>query len=94
MLRVLKFYLCLGVDDVTSSDIEVIMVKLQHLEEMLTSVHEEVKRTNGRVTELEMSEAKWQGGVESRRMFRMIATTVASGGLRAGVVWFFTNSIN
>ena len=78
----------------TSSDIEVIMVKLQHLEEMLTSVHEEVKRTNGRVTELEMSEAKWQGGVESRRMFQMILTTVASGGLLAGVVWFFTNSIN
>jgi len=46
------------------------------------------------VTELEMSEAKWQGGVESRRMFRMIATTVASGGLLAGVLWFFTNSIN
>ena len=78
----------------TSSDIEVIMVKLQHLEEMLTSVHEEVKRTNGRVTELEMSEAKWQGGVESRRMFQMILTTVASGCVLAGVVWFFTNSIN
>ena len=78
----------------TSSDIEVIMVKLQHLEEMLTSVHEEVKRTNGRVTELEMEEAKWQGGVESRRMFQMILTTVASGCVLAGVVWFFTNSIN
>ena len=70
------------------------MVKLQHLEEMLTSVHEEVKRTNGRVTELEMSEAKWQGGVESRRMFQMILTTVASGCVLAGVVWFITNSIN
>ena len=78
----------------TSSDINVIMVKLQHLEEMLTSVHEEVKRTNGRVTELEMEEAKWQGGADSRRMFRMILTTVVSGGLLAGVVWFFTNSIN
>ena len=84
----------MGVDDVTSSDINVIMVKLQHLEEMLTSVHEEVKRTNGRVTELEMEEAKWQGGADSRRMFRMILTTVVSGGLLAGVVWFFTNSIN
>ncbi len=78
----------------TSSDVDVIMVKLQHLEEMLTSVHEEVKRTNGRVTELEMSEAKWQGGVESRRMFRLIIKTVASGCVLAGVVWFFTNSIN
>ena len=78
----------------TSSDINVIMVKLQHLEEMLISVHEEVKRTNGRVTELEMSDAKWEGGVESRRMFQMILTTVASGCVLAGVVWFFTNSIN
>jgi hypothetical protein len=82
------------VSDVTTSEVDVIMVKLQHLEDMLISVHEEVKRTNGRVTELEMSEAKWQGGAESRRMFRMILTTVASGCVLAGVVWFFTNSIN
>jgi hypothetical protein len=79
---------------VSESDINVIMLKLQHLEEMLISVHEEVKRTNGRVTELEMSDAKWQGGVESRRMFHMILTTVASGCVLAGVVWFITNSIN
>ena len=78
----------------TTSEVGVIMVKLQHLEEMLISVHEEVKRTNGRVTELEMEEAKWQGGVESRRMFQMILTTVASGCVLAGVVWFITNSIN
>ena len=78
----------------TTSEVDVIMVKLQHLEDMLVSVHEEVKRTNGRVTELEMEEAKWQGGVESRRMFQMILTTVASGCVLAGVVWFFTNSIN
>lgn len=78
----------------SESDINVIMLKLQHLEEMLTSVHEEVKRTNGRVTELEIEEAKWQGGAESRRMFRMILTTVASGCVLAGVVWFITNSIN
>ena len=78
----------------TSSDINVIMVKLQHLEDLLASVHDEVRRTNGRVTELEIEEAKWQGGVESRRMFRMILTTVASGCVLAGVVWFFTHSIN
>ena len=78
----------------TTSEVDVIMVKLQHLEDMLVSVHEEVKRTNGRVTELEMEEAKWQGGVESRRMFQMILTTVASGCVLAGVVWFITNSIN
>ena len=78
----------------TTSEVDVIMVKLQHLEEMLISVHEEVKRTNGRVTELEMEAAKWQGSVEPRRMFQMILTTVASGCVLAGVVWFITNSIN
>ncbi len=78
----------------TSSDINVIMVKLQHLEDLLASVHDEVKRTNGRVTELEMESAEWKGRLESRRMFQMIATTVASGCVLAGVVWFFTNSIN
>ena len=82
------------VDNVTSSDVDVILVKLEHLSDLLDRVHEEVKRTNGRVTELEISEAKWQGGAESRRMFRMILTTVASGCVLAGVVWFFTNSIN
>jgi hypothetical protein len=79
---------------VTTSEVDVIMVKLQHLKDMLVSIHDEVKRTNKRVTELEMSDAKWQGGAESRRMFRMILTTVASGCVLAGVVWFFTNSIN
>lgn len=78
----------------TSSDVSVILVKLEHLSDLLDQVHQEVKRTNGRVTELEISEAKWQGGVESRRMFRFIATTVVSGSLLAGVVWFFTHSIN
>jgi hypothetical protein len=82
------------VDDVTSSDITVIMVKLEHLGDMLDQVHAEVKRTNGRVTELEMESAEWKGRLESRRMFQMIATTVASGCVLAGVVWFFTNSIN
>ena len=78
----------------TSSDITIIMVKLEHLSDMLDAVHAEVKRTNGRVTELEMENAKWKGFVESRRMFQIIGTTVVSGGLLAGVVWFFTNSIN
>jgi len=84
----------LGADDVTSSDINVIMVKLEHLESLLASVHEQVKQTNGRVTELELESAEWKGRLESRRMFQMIATTVASGCVLAGVVWFFTHSIN
>jgi len=79
---------------VSEDSVQVIMVKLEHMESLISQIHEEVKRTNGRVTELEMSDAKWQGGVESRRMFHMILTTVASGCVLAGVVWFITNSIN
>jgi len=79
---------------VTSSDINVIMVKLEHLSDLLDQVHEQVKATNGRVTELEMEEAKWQGSLESRRMVQIIGSTVVSGALLAGVVWFFTHSIN
>jgi hypothetical protein len=81
------------VDDVTSSDVNVILVKLEHLEGMMSSIHDEVKRTNGRVTELEMNNAKWDGVVEGKRMQTIIATSVISGGILAGVVWFVTQAI-
>jgi hypothetical protein len=81
------------VRDVTSSDINVILLKLEHLEGMMTSIHEEVKRTNGRVTELEMSSAKWNGIVEGKRMQTIIATSVISGGILAAIIWFVTNAI-
>jgi hypothetical protein len=77
----------------TSSDINVILLKLEHLEGMMTSIHEEVKRTNGRVTELEMSSAKWNGIVEGKRMQTIIATSVISGGILAAIIWFVTNAI-
>ena len=77
----------------TSSDISVILVKLEHLEAMMSSIHEEVKRTNGRVTELEMDHAKWDGVAEGKRMQTVIATSVISGGILAAVVWFVTQAI-
>lgn len=77
----------------TSSDINVILIKLEHLEGMMTSIHDEVKRTNGRVTELEMSSAKWNGIVEGKRMQTIIATSVISGGILAAIIWFVTNAI-
>jgi hypothetical protein len=77
----------------TSSDINVILVKLEHLEGMMTSIHDEVKRTNGRVTELEMSSAKWNGIVEGKRMQTIIATSVISGGILAAIIWFVTQAI-
>jgi hypothetical protein len=78
---------------VTSSDINVILLKLEHLEGMMTSIHEEVKRTNGRVTELEMSSAKWDGVIEGKRMQTIIATSVISGGILAAIIWFVTQAI-
>ena len=77
----------------TSSDINVILVKLEHLEAMISSIHDEVKRTNGRVTELEMDHAKWDGVGEGKRMQTVIATSVISGGILAAVVWFVTQAI-
>ena len=77
----------------TSSDINVILVKLEHLEGMISSIHEEVKRTNGRVTDLEMDNAKWDGVAEGKRMQTVIATSVISGGILAGIVWFVTQAI-
>jgi hypothetical protein len=78
---------------VSEDSVQVILVKLQHLEEMLDKVHTEVRRTNGRVTSLEMENAKWDGVAEGKRMQTVIATSVISGGILAAVVWFVTQAI-
>lgn len=77
----------------SEDSIQVIMVKLEHMEGLLSQVHAEVKRTNGRVTELEMDNAKWDGVAEGKRMQTVIATSVISGGILAAVVWFVTQAI-
>jgi hypothetical protein len=69
------------------------MVKLEHMEDLLSQVHAEVRRTNGRVTELEMENAKWDGVAEGKRMQTVIATSVVSGGILAAVIWFVTQAI-
>jgi hypothetical protein len=78
---------------VSEDSIQVIMIKLEHMEGLISQIHEEVKRTNGRVTELEMDHAKWDGVAEGKRMQTVIATSVISGGILAGVVWFVTQAI-
>jgi len=78
----------------SEGDIQVILHRLDELDARLCQIHEEVRRTNGRVTDLEMSEAKWEGEKEGKRMQMMIATSVISGGILAGLVWFVSNSIN
>ena len=77
----------------SEDSISVIMIKLEHMESLISQIHEEVKRTNGRVTELEMNNAKWSGVVEGKRMQTVIATSVISGGILAAVVWFVTQAI-
>ena len=77
----------------SEDSIQVIMIKLEHMESLISQIHEEVKRTNGRVTELEMDNAKWDGVAEGKRMQTVIATSVISGGILAGVVWFVTQAI-
>ena len=77
----------------SEGDIQIILHRLDELDARLCAIHDEVKRTNGRVTELEMSEAKWQGEKEGKRMQVMITTSVISGGILAGLVWFVTQAI-
>ena len=72
---------------------DVILLRLQHMEDLLTQIHMEVKRTNGRVTALEMEKAKYDGAAEGKRMQTVIATSVVSGGILAAVIWFVTQAI-
>ena len=76
-----------------NDSVDVIMIKLEHMEGLISQIHEEVKRTNGRVTSLEMDNAKWDGVAEGKRMQTVIATSVISGGILAAVVWFVTQAI-
>lgn len=71
----------------SEADIAVILSRLDQLEETLREIHGEVKRTNGRVTDLEMSEARWQGSEKAKEMQRIIFTSVLSGALLAGLIW-------
>jgi hypothetical protein len=77
----------------SESDINVILHRLDEMKDRLDQIHAEVKRTNGRVTELEMENAKWDGVAEGKRMQTVIATSVISGGILAAVVWFVTQAI-
>jgi len=77
----------------SESDINVILHRLDEMKDRLDQIHSEVKRTNGRVTELEIENAKWDGVAEGKRMQTVIATSVISGGILAAVVWFVTQAI-
>lgn len=77
----------------SEGDIQVILHRLDELDARLCEIHDEVKRTNGRVTELEMTEAEWRGQQAAKHMQNMIITTVLAGGILAGLVWFVGQAI-
>lgn len=77
----------------SEGDIQVILHRLNEMDDRLCQIHEEVRRTNGRVTELEMQEARWQAKDEAKRMQHMILATVVSGSILAGVIWFVQTAI-
>ena len=71
----------------SDADIAVILNRLDQLEETLKEVHREVKRTNGRVTELEKEDARSEGQRQARQTQTFIISSVLSGGILAGLVW-------
>lgn len=77
----------------SEDSVQVILLRLQHMEQMLEQIHSEVKRTNGRVTALEMENAKFDGEQRAKRMQSVVLTTVISGALLATVVWFVQAAI-
>ena len=72
---------------------QVILYRLELMEKTLEQIHTEVKRTNGRVTELEMVNAAYNGELKAKYIQRVVFTTVLSGALLAGVVWFIQAAI-
>lgn len=77
----------------SENEVQMILVELKYLKETLTKIHEEVKKTNGRVTELEMKEARMEGIELGKAAPRMIFTGVLTGAVLAGVIWFVQAAI-
>lgn len=77
----------------SEGDIQIILHRLDELDVRLCQIHEEVRRTNGRVTELEMREAKMEGIEEGKQGPKMILMSVMTGAILAGVIWFVQTAI-
>jgi hypothetical protein len=78
---------------VSDENVSVILHRLEEMDKRLCQIHAEVRKTNGRVTSLEMENAKWKGFAEGRRIHGMIAASVISGGILAATIWFVTTAI-
>jgi hypothetical protein len=78
---------------INDDNVQVILYRLELMEKTLEQIHTEVKRTNGRVTELEMVNAAYDGELKAKYVQRVVLTTVLSGALLAGVIWFIQAAI-
>ena len=78
---------------INDDNVQVILFRLELMEKTLEQIHTEVKRTNGRVTELEMVNAAYDGELKAKYIQRVVFTTVLSGALLAGIVWFIQAAI-
>jgi len=78
---------------IDDDNVQVILYRLELMEKTLEQIHTEVKRTNGRVTELEMVNAAYSGELKAKYIQRVVLTTVLSGSLLAGVIWFIQAAI-
>lgn len=77
----------------SEGDIQVILHRLDELDRRLDDIYFEVRKTNGRVTELEKGEAHKQGIESARHRERNVAMTVVAGGILAAVVWFVEQAV-
>ena len=78
---------------INDDNVQVILYRLELMEKTLEKIHAEVKRTNGRVTELEMVNAAYDGELQAKYVQRVVLTTVLSGAILAGIVWFIQAAI-
>ena len=78
---------------INDDNVQVILYRLELMEKTLEQIHSEVKRTNGRVTELEMVNASYTGEMKAKYTQRVVVTTVASGAILAAIVWFVQAAI-
>lgn len=77
----------------SEGDIQVILHRLDELDRRLDDIYFEVRKTNGRVTELEKDGARSEGVEVMRRRDRNIAMTVIAGGILAAIVWFVETAV-
>lgn len=77
----------------SDDEIRVILYRLDKIDETLRLIHAEVKRTNGRVTELEKTDAEWRGEEKVKAKHQTIAMTVIAGGILAVLAWFVRTAV-